>query len=270
MSSLQGCQSNSSIDTPEANDAKMFYSCLKYDIDQLIAKSPRSRFEINDSIDFTNNNKNNNNIHGEYVYFDLTDIDNYVKSKNENNADSTEFKISITVSDLFSLMSKCDIDFSLIKEEGNDSIFISNEDAIKSLKPMVEDSRAYLHAKGVTDEEIDEMLNENNADETILVPLVIAIAEHENNLTAESKTLSLSMGKLPLFAISAYAVDIDWGRAGACAFDVLGGDVFDALKSSKTISKKVIKLALKKVLKRIMGPVGAAIAVYEFSKCYFL
>lgn len=147
-----------------------------------------------------------------------------------------------------------------------DSIVISEDKAKKAIIPMVAESREYLYAKGFTKKDIDDMLKENNADETVLVSFVLTLIEREQ---LENK-LAISKSYSSFFAIPARA-EVDWGKAGNCALHALGVDIFYGLSQStlKTWGVTAMKRAFATVAKKIVGPIGVAFFVGDFAWCYF-
>jgi len=141
-----------------------------------------------------------------------------------------------------------------------DSILVSNAACMEALNPLILDSKNYLYGKGFTETEIQEMLAEENAEESDLVPFVMALAEEEEyqaNHPEEYEPNSRG--------------DIDWKRAGRCAFETIGGDILDELfkHPAKSWGKPLLKRVFKKVATKMLGPVGAVVAVVDFSMCYW-
>ena len=143
----------------------------------------------------------------------------------------------------------------------NDSFELSNEECMNALDPLIQESKEYLYNKGFSEVEIQEMLAENNVDESALVPFVSTLTEEEQSQIVKN-TQPISRK---------YVEDIDWNKAGKCALNALGFDAIYALSQSTASqwSKRVLKQVFKTVAKKMVGPVGAAIAVIEFSICYW-
>lgn len=132
----------------------------------------------------------------------------------------------------------------------------------QSLAPLVQQSKDYLYTKGFTEQDIQQMITEENAEETDLIPLVMAITQAENgNLVASN-----NFGLIPINM--AYA-KVNWQQVGHCAMHALGVDILFSLgASSATVwSAFAIKSAFKTVAKRMLGPIGVAIAVVDFGFC---
>ncbi|MBP3839284.1 MAG: hypothetical protein ILA04_09190 [Prevotella sp.] len=144
------------------------------------------------------------------------------------------------------------------------SVEVSKAKVTATMSPMVEKSKKFLkEEKGFTEEEIQEMLAENNVDETQLVPLVALICEQESR-TGNGLAANSSFG-FNLLATPCYANS----RIVDCAMKAIGADVLYSLASSglKTWSKALIRQSFKVIAKRALGPIGAAIAVAEFALC---
>lgn len=197
------------------------------------------------------------------VYVDLLDDDG------KPHLPIAEIK---TPEELLILVRDFNATFSFEDDGSGDSIIvISDEDANSSLAPLITKSKQYLYEIGFTETEIQEMLNESDATDAELVPLVITLIEQENEGILYARTHSFS-NHFFIFSQKAYAQDISWEQAGLCAFKVIGGEIIDEIKASgaKRITKTLVKKVFKTVAKRLLGPVGALIAVVEFGECLFL
>lgn len=162
---------------------------------------------------------------------------------------------------LFELIRTTEVKLRLISDSTCiDTIYVSESKCSEALEPLVQESKNYLYAKGFTELEIQQMLAEKGADESELLPFVIAVAEEEeyfaNNLANQSSTR---------------AVQIDWAKVGACSFYALGGAFITELRKTgaTVLTKAVLKQAFKATATRLSGVVGAAIFIYDFSKCYW-
>lgn len=136
----------------------------------------------------------------------------------------------------------------------SDTLFLSNQECKDALSELIICSKKYLYDNGFSETDIQEMLSENNADESALVPLVTLLAEEEqNDIVNENSSITRS-----------------WAKAGHCAMHALGADVIFSLgKSGATVwSKAVIKKTFKFVATKACGIAGAALFVVDFSLCY--
>lgn len=141
---------------------------------------------------------------------------------------------------------------------------VSESETKKALNPLVQESKKYLYERGFSEQEIQSMLKSENADETALVPLVLAATESESRYMA-SASHSAFIG----WPMKCYAAEVNLDAALNCAIRAVGIDAIASLEPSK--NKKWTKVALKKmfktVAKRFLGPVGVALAVVEFGLC---
>lgn len=135
---------------------------------------------------------------------------------------------------------------------------IPETDVSNSLQPLIAESKAYLNARGFTNEDIALMIQEEGAQEEDLVPFTAALAQYESN----GGTARINY--LQLFGTSAYAQSVV-----DCAMIALGIDALWALGGSNASSwsKPAMKKAFKAVAKRALGPIGVAIAVVSFGLC---
>ena len=152
------------------------------------------------------------------------------------------------------------------------SIQVSETKVRQELSPMVNASRQYLYSKGISESDIQELLEENNADETVLSVFALLLSEQEMRERISSNKISTaSFNPLGFFATPAYCAR-DKGRlsyAFDCAIEALGVDIFFCLSSSRAVawSKAAMNKTFKTVAKRVMGPIGVAIALGEFLWC---
>lgn len=134
-----------------------------------------------------------------------------------------------------------------------------------ALNPAIQEAKNYLISSyGFSNQEINEMIADEIGQEEDLVLLVMAMAnaENSNNGTA--------FNYMSLFGESAYAQD--WEQIGNCAMVAIGADVLYSLATADPAmgskwKKKAIKKAFGVVAKRMLGPIGVAIAVVSFALC---
>lgn len=143
-----------------------------------------------------------------------------------------------------------------------------------ALSDAIQESKEYLYNKGLTDEDIEEMLAENNADESSLVVFVLVLSAIETQQLAEdNETCSSSFESLqPIMKIYANNGIVSKEYAAKvlkCAMEATGIDIISQLQNSaiKTWSKAAIKKAFGTVIKRATGPAGVAIAIISFITC---
>lgn len=145
----------------------------------------------------------------------------------------------------------------------NYRIDVPVQEVINTLDPLVLESKQYLYAKGFTEQDIQQMIAEEGGTEQDLIPFVMLLVENENN-NLIGKTNS------GIFFNSAYAqYNLTAAEVGDCAMAAIGVDVIWALgESSATAwSMSAMKRAFGAVAKRMLGPIGVAIAVVSFGLC---
>lgn len=147
-----------------------------------------------------------------------------------------------------------------------DSVLVSETEAREKLDPMVEQAWKYLRGKGMTTAEINAMLEENNADETTLVPLMIALMDYEGCFDESV------VAQVPSMNPNEPSQDkqFDYKQAALCVVEALGIDIIEEIIKSgtQTITKKFIIKTFKKVAsKYVGGPVAVAITVIDFADC---
>ncbi|NEV94738.1 hypothetical protein G3567_11345 [Psychroflexus sp. YR1-1] len=147
--------------------------------------------------------------------------------------------------------------------------FIIQEQPIKdALKPAIEEARRYLYVKGFSDQAINQMISDDGGTEEDLVTFVMALNEIENihNRNAFSFNNYSS-----LFFNTACAQELTLAEVGTCAAIAIGADILWALGGSSASSWTLpaMKKAFGAVAKRMLGPIGVAIAVVSFGICAF-
>lgn len=192
----------------------------------------------------------------------------YVKpSTGTGNAGSLQPFTGTTINEFTDYLSWADATVSIFNDgTAVDSVAISVNEAKQKLAPMVAKSRAYLLRNGMTNADIDEMLRENNVDETELVPLVLAMMEYDG---------SLYTGMAPFCAPKTGGKDYnqsskpDWKKIGNCALEALGFNIGTQIITSacNSWSKAVIMKAFKTIAKKSCGPVGVVLTVGAFANC---
>lgn len=146
-----------------------------------------------------------------------------------------------------------------IQTDADFSIFIPEQEVMNTLVPLVNDAKNYLIAKGATQQQITDMLQEENAQEIDLIPFVKLLSNIEQGQYAIRKFsvpfVIDANAKLPKFI--------------ECGIYALGGDAGYALAHSGASSWtwSTMKSVFKGVAKRFLGPIGVAIAVISFTGC---
>lgn len=147
-----------------------------------------------------------------------------------------------------------------------DSVLVSETEAREKLDPMVGQAWKYLRNRGMTTSEIQDMLDANNADETELVPLMLAMMDYEGEF--EKGTVSYAP---PSTNPNEPSQDkqLDLEQVGKCALQAIGADIFHQLIISgvKVISKKLALELFTVIAEKYAGPIAVVIAVVEFADC---
>lgn len=176
-----------------------------------------------------------------------------------------------TPNDISTLHRETAVEFSYSKTSPTqDSIVLDEAKVRQCIEPMVQESKTYLMNNGFSPQEIQDMLSENNSDESLLVTLVMLLVNNEVKQTQTAQYTAKS--PLQFLVTPTYAKDdndILIRNVFDCGLEALGANVLVALGQStaKTWSKAVIKSVFKTVAKKIIGPIGVAIAVVDFGLC---
>lgn len=136
------------------------------------------------------------------------------------------------------------------------------ENLVNSLQPLVSESKNYLYSKGFTNSDIQNMIVEEGGTEEDLIPFVMSLTQIESNQQNANNYSSL-------FLNSAYADGLDANDYIRCGIVAIGVDVGWALMGSNasTWSIALMSKAFGAVAKRLLGPIGVAIAVVSFGVC---
>lgn len=174
-----------------------------------------------------------------------------------------------TAQDFIALHRLTAAEFSTDDTGSEYKIEMSEDEAKQSLSPLVEQSKQYLYSKGMSENEIQDMLTENNVDETQLVPFVLLLINQECREMELAKINQQKAGFnfLQLFVTPCKAADLS--AVFDCGMEALGVDFLFAAGTSvaKTWSTAVIKKVFKSVAQKALGPVGAVIAIGSFGWC---
>lgn len=121
----------------------------------------------------------------------------------------------------------------------------------------------------MSNDDIIAMLEETNADETTLVPLVMAMAEYEDDVASSyTAYTNKDLGIMSIFATPAYA-EVPWQKVGKCALKAIGIDFTGFAFTSRTVkwTKAIIIRTFKSIAIKATGSVGAAIVLVSFALC---
>ncbi len=199
----------------------------------------------------------------------------YLINNNEQTFNNTVFLNSVT--DLQSLITiKNGRSLTLAEEDPMDindilaSYTIDEQPIVSALQPAIQEAKNYLYELGLTDAEISVELQ--GGDESDLVLAVMALKNAESN---HLNSTNLSNNNYQnLFGFSIYAQEQqqdntlqdsgpDWYD---CLLRSVGIDAVIELFNGK-VTKAIAKKAIRKIVSRTLGWVGAAIAVYEYGDC---
>ncbi|OUR91586.1 hypothetical protein A9Q87_09770 [Flavobacteriales bacterium 34_180_T64] len=135
---------------------------------------------------------------------------------------------------------------------------------VDAIEPTIEDAKNYLRSKGLTDNDIENLLAADSTggaiEEYNLVPTVMMLIAEEQNTNS-----NVGVNFQSLFGSSAFA-----SQVGECAGDALGiSAIAEVMRRGINTSagKALLKKAIRKVASRALGWIGAAIFIYEFGDC---
>lgn len=133
--------------------------------------------------------------------------------------DYTLFQNTTSMQAMVDLIHETDAVIQYEPTSGNTDyqINVPVETIVSSLNPLVQESKEYLYTKGFTEQDIQQMIAEENAEEVDLIPFVMALTHAEN-------TQSVAINYSGFLFPSAHARKITWSDAGACAVAALLGD----------------------------------------------
>ena len=143
----------------------------------------------------------------------------------------------------------------------NYEIEVPVQNIVTSLSPLVNESKQYLYTKGFTEQGIQQMIVEQGGTEQDLVPFVMSLTDIEH------RQISVATNYSDFFVNSAYANKMN--PYVKCALVAIGADVLWALggSSASTWTMVAMKKAFGAVAKRLLGPIGVALAVVSFGVC---
>ncbi len=144
---------------------------------------------------------------------------------------------------------------------------VSEVSAKLNMQTLIAKSKEFLRARGLSDNDMNVMLSEDNADECALVPLALSMAECENSSYIAQQKLQMA-SSYSIFATQAYAA-VDWGEVWHCTKYALGIDIVNAIVQNGTRkwTKVLIKKMFKTMVSRTCTPVAAVIVTASFVSC---
>lgn len=171
----------------------------------------------------------------------------------------TDFSSNVTIASLSNILTNYGVTIDDSTNINADLIIQVPEEPIRqALQPLVGEAKNYLMAKGATDQQIMDMLQEEGAEEIDLIPFVKVLTSIEQDQYTVRKfnfPFIHEANALPHFV--------------ECGIQALGGDAAYALAHSGASSWTwaTMKSVFKSVAKRFLGPIGVAIAVVTFTVC---
>lgn len=156
-----------------------------------------------------------------------------------------------------------------------DSFELSEIKANEALQPLIQASKTYLYSLSFSEWELQDMLAECGGMECDLVLLVLGlVAVNENENQEYQLAPFVPAGFVPIGENETVSPLLNWHDVLDCAMEAIGADVVYALVAAKpnvacVWTKKAIKKLMTGVAKRMLGPVGAIIALGEFSYCLY-
>ncbi len=250
---IQSCQSDS-LENKTLSNAK----------DDLIEHFSSYKTKINDIavINLSNNpeKKFSKNDKEKFQTFYLASNNNSNISLNTTAGATNQIN---TLSDLVNVMDTHELHVSYEQEEpGSNQIpfQISENEILNSLNSTIPEAKQYLNTLGLTNEDISSMIEEHNGQEIDIITFALSLASIQ-------KENIIALNFSDVFFSSAYAQS--WREIGKCAMIAVGADILYSLGTQDVTkwSAKTLKKAFGKVAKRLLGPIGAAIAVVSFGIC---
>lgn len=251
----------------------IFDSCKKAAYEKSDAKQANAKFiaalETNKksiaSVSFGSRSSSSTGTTARMVAPTSEEVTIYVQFPNEVDSETSSlFQSANSVQGLVELIHEADaiIQYEPTATNSDYQINVPIETIVTALNPLVQESKQYLYSKGFTELEIQQMIAEESAEETDLIPFVMALTQVENSQPVARNYLNF-------FVNSANARAITWSDAGACAVAALLGDFagFAYGSTASVWSISAMKTAFKSIAKKALGPVGVAIAVAEFGIC---
>jgi len=135
--------------------------------------------------------------------------------------------------------------------------------AKRIMKPLVEETKKLLLTYNVTEDEVTREFKDANDPRIALVGLFLLAAEND-----EKKEIAVNFAQA--FGSFSFAQTNELAEAKPdwvdCMITAVGIDVaVEFLKGN--VTEAIAKKAIRKIASRVLGVLGAAIAVYEFANC---
>lgn len=177
-------------------------------------------------------------------------------------------------------------------------VSMSKSKARETLQSLLPEAKSYLRSQGMTDEDIDKMVQEYHGDQLdlILTAMCLMDQEYESQEQLALKNKSVISGFPSLFVTKAYASDFipsdgkyigDDKKIGEedlkiipkaffqtvldCGLRALVGKAVGSfiINGAVLLSPASIRLAFGAIASKVLGPIGTAIAVVGFSYCMY-
>lgn len=259
---LNSCNSEETIEDKHSKEFISSYNILldKFSSMNIVNNITKSRVSIDEDL-------GDNQLDETILIYLL-----YPKNTQEDIKNLTEEVV--TIQDLSDLIRLTDavLQYQPNNENIKYKIEVSKASIMNGINPMIKTAKEYLYSRGFSEEEIQMMIEENNAQESDLIPFVLKLSEasiseesNQKTPTSQLKTNFSSILFTPLYA----EVPLNSSDYQSCALEAIGFDIAYSLawSGAKTWGKIAIKKAFTTIAKRALGPVGAAIAVVEFGIC---
>lgn len=130
---------------------------------------------------------------------------------------------------------------------------LSEQQVLIHLQPTIQEAKNFFYSKGFNDFEIIEMLD--GEEEYTLIPIVMEVQRQTNNNSNNANPFMKNVVR-----------DCFLETTGIAAGIALVG-ALTAATLNKTLVKELIKKALKKIGGRVLGGIGLALLVIDFTWC---
>lgn len=184
----------------------------------------------------------------------------YLDFPDETSPESiSDFQSNVTIQKLQNVLTNHGVSIDDSINTNAEVIIQVSGDSIRNvLQPLVVEAKNYLMAKGATNQQIMDMLQEEGSEEIDLIPFAKALTaiEHDQYTVRNiSSPFINEANALPKFV--------------ECGLAALGGDALYSLSLSGASSWTwgAMKTAFKSIAKRFLGPIGVAVAVVSFGIC---
>lgn len=225
-------------------------------------QNPNSEEFIN-SVESSVNNFNAIPLtNGAFARMDGSSKTIYLKKNPNQNFDDTSFLNSVqNIESLVNVSNQYGLELSESIDGNNDVLgtyTVPEQPIVDALQPSVQNAKNYLYSLGMSDAEIATELQGSEESNLVIAVMALIDADNQNNSPTAFNYSSL-------FGQNTYAMAAaqDWYD---CLLRSVGIDAVVELFNGK-VTKAIAKKAIRKIVSRTLGWVGAAIAVYEYGDC---